>query len=134
MRVPAAALAAALVLAAAGCGTDTADLMAIDVTGGPTKARERIRVTDDGRASCGGELRAIPSQAVLDARGVKRALRPLAKRGASFRAGAAGGRSYVVRSFDGVVRWTEGADGPPALGRAALFTLRLERLLCRRPG
>jgi hypothetical protein len=131
------ARAAALVLAAglAGCGTDTADLMAIEVSGGPANADARIRVTDDGRATCGGrELRAIPSQTVLDARGVKRSLRPLAKRGASFRAGATGGRSYVVRSFDGVVRWTEGAEGPPALGRAALFTLRLERLLCRRRG
>ena len=132
------ALVAGLALAAAvvGCGTaTTTDLMAIEVTGGPATADRRIRVTDDGRASCGaGELQAVPSQTVLDARGVKRSLRPLAKRGASFRAGVAGGRSYVFRSFDGVVRWTEGADGPPALGRAALFTLRLERLLCRRRG
>jgi hypothetical protein len=129
-----AAAAAALAVAAAlaGCGTETEDLMAVAVTGGPAKVRERIRVTNDGRASCGGELRQIPSQTLLDAREVKRDLRPLARRGASFPSSRRDTRQYVFRSFDGTVRWTEGAPGPPALGRATLLALRLERELCRR--
>ena len=130
-----AAAAAALALAAAltGCGTATEDLMAVEVTGGPAHVRERLRVTDDGRASCGGQLQQIPSQTLLDAREVKRSLRPLARRGASFTTARRGARQYVFRSFDGTIRWTEGAPGPPSLGSAVLLTLRLERELCRGP-
>ena len=62
---------------------------------------------------------------------VKRALRPLARRGATFTTSRPGARRYRVRSFDGIVRWAEGAPGPPALGRATLLALRLERELCR---
>jgi len=133
MRVGAAAVAAAALLAMAwltGCGTATEDLMAIDVTGGPANVHERIRVTDDGRASCGGPLRQIPSQLLLDAREAKRLLRPYARNGASFRTARRTVRQYVVRSFDGTVRFSEGAPGPAALGRVTLLTLRLERVVC----
>src|SRR5919197_33450 len=98
----AAAPAALLALAwLAGCGTATEDLMAIEVTGGPSQVHERIRLTDDGRASCGGPLRQISSQLLLDARETKRLLRPYARNGASFLAAGSGRRQYVVRSFDG---------------------------------
>ena len=128
-----AGVAATLALAAgmAACGTDTADLLAIEVNGGPAHVHERIRVTDDGRATCGGPLRSIPSQWVLDAREVKRKLRPLARRGASFPSSRPGARRYVVSSFDGTVHFGEGAPGPPELGRATLLALQLERELCR---
>ena len=125
----AAALAAAALLA--GCGAQTEDLMAIDVSGGPARTREHLRVTNDGRASCGGPLRAIASQTLLDAREAKRALRPLARRGASFPSPRPGVRQYAFRSFDGTVHWGEGAPGPPGLARATLLALRLERELCR---
>ena len=125
---PAALLAAASL---AGCGTATEDLMAIDVSGGPAHVRERIRVTDDGRASCGGPLRQIPNQTLLDAREAKRLLLPYARKGASFVTARRDARQYVVRSFDGSVRFSEGAPGPIALGRITLLALRLERAVCR---
>ena len=131
-RAAAAAAPVALVAWLAGCGTATEDLMAIEVTGGPAHVHERIRVTDDGRASCGGPLHQISSQVLLDARETKRRLRPFARNGASFLSARAGARQYVFRSFDGTVRFTEGASGPAALGRATLLALRLERELCRR--
>ena len=132
MTLRAIAAAAAVAVALGGCGAATEDLMAIDRTFPETGVHVRLRVTNDGRGSCGaGPLRPLPSQTLLDARGVKRALRPLARRGASSHSGRPDRSSYVFRSFDGVVRWTEGAGGPPALGRAALFEIRLERLLCR---
>jgi hypothetical protein len=134
VRLAAAAAAASVLVALpTGCGTATEDLMAIEVTGGPAHVRERIRVTDDGRASCGGALRPISSQMLLDAREVKRELRPSARSGASFTSPRSGARQYLVRSFDGTVRFSEGAPGPPALGRATLLALQLERELCR-PG
>ena len=124
--------AAAVAVALGGCGAATEDLMAIERSFPETGVHVRLRVTNDGRGSCGaGPLRPLPSQTLLDARGVKRALRPLAKRGATLNGARDDRSSYVFRSFDGVVRWTEGAGGPPALARAALFELRLERLLCR---
>ena len=131
-RAAAAAAPVALVAWLAGCGTATEDLMAIEVTGGPAHVHERIRVTDDGRGSCGGPLHQISSQLLLDARETKRRLRPFARNGASFPSARAGARQYVFRSFDGTVRFTEGASGPAALGRATLLALRLERELCRR--
>jgi len=131
-RAAAAPVALAVVAWLAGCGTATEDLMAIEVTGGPAHVHERIRVTDDGRASCGGPLHQISSQLLLDARETKRGLRPFARNGASFPSARAGARQYVFRSFDGTVRFTEGAPGPAALGRATLLALRLERELCRR--
>ena len=132
MRKVAAVAAAAAAVALGGCGAATEDLMAIERSYPETGVRVRIRVTNDGRGSCGaGPLYRLPSQMLLDARGVKRALRPLARRGASLTASGGDRSSYVFRSFDGVVRWTEGTRGPRALGRAALLELRLERRLCR---
>ena len=126
------AAAAAAAVALGGCGAATEDLMAIERSYPETGIHVRIRVTNDGRGSCGaGPLRRLPSQMLLDARGVKRALRPLARRGAGFTATRSDRSSYVFRSFDGVVRWTEGTAGPRVLGRAALLELRLERRLCR---
>ena len=130
MRWPRLAAAAMAVMWLSGCGTATEDLMAIEVTGGPAHVHERIRVTDDGRASCGGPLRQIPSQLLLNAREAKRLLRPYARNGASFRTARRTLRQYVVRSFDGTVRFSEGAPGPAAPGRVTLLTLRLERVVC----
>jgi hypothetical protein len=129
----AAAAASALALVAAGCGGSAGDLIVIQVTGGPARVNERIRVTDDGRGSCGGSLRQLTSQDLLDAREMKRQLKPLAKRGASFPAPRPDARRYVAQSVDGTVTWSEGATGPAALGRATLLTLRFERKLCRPP-
>ena len=134
MRIRATGLAAAAVALLAGCGSGTADLMSIDVVSeGVMVNTDHIRITDDGRASCGGSLRTLPSQTVLDAREVKRALRPLAKRGANYSTGGVNVSYYEFSSFDGTVRWDADARAglPPAIGRATLFALRLERLLCR---
>ena len=132
MRRTAALAAAAAAVALGGCGAATEDLMAIERTFPETGVHVRIRVTNDGRGSCGaGPLRQLPSQTLLDAREVKRELRPLARRGAGFTLARSDRSSYVFRSFDGVVRWTEGVRGPRALARAALLELRLERRLCR---
>ena len=119
---------------AAGCGGTAGDLMALEVSGGPLHGRERILVTDDGRASCNdGPLEAISNQQLLDAREDKRSLRPLAKRGTNFPTSRRGVRRYVFKSQDGTVEWSEGASGLPApIGRITLLALQLERRLCRR--
>jgi hypothetical protein len=130
----AAAAAAAAVAVLAGCGSGTADLMAVHVTGGFVGEDYELRVTDDGRGSCGGPLRPLPSQTVLDAREVKRDMRPFARRGATLPTAGGDLHHYEFRSFDGVVRWDEGRPLPPAIGRATALTLRLKRALCRARG
>ena len=130
MRLALAALAAAACLA--GCGGEAGDLMAIEVSGGAAGAKRTIVITGDGRGSCnGGEREHVDSDDLVEARDVERDIEELADDSRTF-PGRPGRRRYVVRTDDGVVRWSEGTPGlPEVLPRAALLTLRLERALCR---
>jgi hypothetical protein len=127
-------LPAAVAALIAGCGGSPGDLLALDVTGGPTGARQHIVIRNDGLASCnGGKERDIGSPALIDAREVERDMGKLADRAATFHAapGATGFRSYAVRGKSGTVRWDETARGlPPVLPRAQLLALQLGRKLC----
>jgi hypothetical protein len=128
-----AALAAAALLAV-GCGGSAGDLLALEVAGGPRGGTDRLVVTDDGRARCdGGELEAIGSAELIEAREIARELTGLANEGRSFPAASERGRRhYVARVREGTVRWTEAAPGrPEVLPRAELYALRLGRVLCR---
>jgi hypothetical protein len=73
--VRAVATAAVGAAAAAGCGGEAGDLLAVERTGSIPGARLDLRVTVDGRAACNrGELRQLPSDQVLAARRIERAL------------------------------------------------------------
>jgi hypothetical protein len=130
MRLAAAALAAAVV-ALAGCGGTAGDLIAISTTGGGTP-HGRYVVTGDGLGSCnGGKDKTLPSQVVLDAREVERELTDYAEKRSSFTNGPPGARRYVASTKDGLVTWTEGARGAPAvIGKAILLTQNLKRAVC----
>ena len=135
MRRGAAALVATLAAAllATGCGGAAGDLLALEVSGGAGNVHDRLRVTDDGRASCNGRaLVAITNKQLLAAREDKRLLRPYAKRGETFPGAVAGARNFVARSQDGTVTWSEGAPRlPTAIGRTTMLVIELERQLCR---
>ena len=122
---------AAVLVAFVGCGGDAGDLMAIEVSGGAAGADRRIVVTGDGRGTCGGADREnVDSDLVVEARDVERDIETLANDSRAFPE-RAGRRRYVVRTDDGVVRWSEGTPQlPEILPRAALLALRLERELC----
>ena len=124
-----AALAAALLSA---CGGGAGDLLAMEVSGGPTgAARQTLVVTEDGHARCnGGQRRKIESDLLIDAREVEREGRELAGKGTDLQTSRAGARQYVLRVKDGTVRFTEGESLPPELAKAALFALRLGRVVC----
>ncbi len=128
--VAAAAAAGAVI---AGCGGAAGDLLALEVSGGAGNVHDRLRVTDDGRASCNnGRLVAISNEQLLSAREDKRLLRPYAKRGDSFPGAVAGARNFVARSQDGSVTWSEGAPRlPTAIGRTTLLVIELQRQICR---
>ena len=121
-------------LAAAGCGGEAGDLMAIEIAKGPARGRELdIVIKSDGRGSCNGrEEESIPSDLVIDARELEHDLGDLAEQGAFFEPTGAGRREYVVRIKAGTVRWSEGDRGlPRELPRTQLLALKLDRLLCR---
>ena len=130
MRTPPAAALAAVALVA-GCGGEAGDLIAIEVSGGAAGAKRTLVVTGDGRGSCdGGDLERVDSDDLVEARDVERDIEELANDSRSFPE-RADRRRYVARTDDGVVRWSEGTPGLPAvLPRTALLTLRLERDLC----
>jgi hypothetical protein len=119
---------------AVGCGGESGDLMAIEVSGGKARGDEfEVVIASDGRASCDDRPReTIPSDLLIDARELERDLGDLAEEGANFGGGGDDAREYVVRIKDGTVRWVEGELGlPEALPRAQLLALELDRLLCR---
>lgn len=131
-----AALACTAAMAAlAGCGGGAGDLLAIQVSGGFAPQQHVYVVSGDGRGSCDrGDLHDLPSARVIDAREIAREAADLAKRGAEYPApGTADARSYVLRTIDGDVHWSEAARGlPSVLPRAQLLALQLDRITCRR--
>jgi hypothetical protein len=127
-----AAVAALAALALAGCGGESGDLIAIEVSGGAQPRPVKLVVTGDGRGSCnGGELQELPSERVIDARETERELEDPAHDSANFGGATRERRGYVARTKDGTVRWREGQVRPEVLGKATLLALQLERDLCR---
>ena len=134
MRAPA-VIAVLACVTAAGCGGESGDLMAIEVTGGVAESRGPLDIVlaSDGRGTCNDrESETVPSDIVIDARELERELGDLAEEGARFEPTGDDQREYVVRIKAGTVRWAEGERGlPEVLPRTQLLALRLDRLLCR---
>jgi hypothetical protein len=134
--LPVLALALAVAaLALGGCGGDSGDLMAIEVSGGVAGQPGGLEmvVANDGRGSCnGGPEELLPSDLVIDAREAERELGDLAAEGAAYGPSGNDQREYKVRIKAGTVRWAEGEPGlPKVLPETQLLALRLDRVLCR---
>lgn len=120
---------------AASCGGDAGDILALEV-GPPEGEPLRLTVTEDGRGTCdGGELEAISSERLIEAREVRRELEPLAARGESFGGtnGSAADAAYAARIQEGTVRWVEEGPSdelPEVLPRAAALAQDLRADLC----
>jgi hypothetical protein len=75
VRAAAVGVVAAVAVAVAGCGGEAGDLLAVERSGSIPGARLQLRFTLDGRVSCNrGALRELPSDQVIDARGIEREL------------------------------------------------------------
>jgi hypothetical protein len=140
-RAAAAALTLCAAALAAACGGEAGDLMAVERTGSVPGARLELRFTVDGRAACNrGELRQLPSDQVLIAREVERALtgeddRPgLAERGVNLPAGPGSLLRYRARVPAGTVRFADTSRGQPAaFYRIAKLTRDVAREVCGLP-
>jgi hypothetical protein len=133
MRHAAVAAATAAALLAGGCGGGAGDLLSISASGGVAGGTHEIVVSGDGRGSCDkGPLKELPSDRVIDARGIERDAGDLARKAAEYPPKRKRARSYVLRTKDGEVRWSERTPRlPSVLPRAQLLELELQRLLCK---
>jgi hypothetical protein len=135
LAVATAALAAA---AAAGCGGEAGDLLAVERSGSIPGARLDVRVTVDGRAACNrGDLRQLPSDQVLAARRIERALAGEeedpgpAARDVRLRPGPRSIMRYRARVEAGTVAFADTSRGqPPAFFQVAKLTRDVARGTC----
>jgi hypothetical protein len=116
VRTRAAGLAAlaALAVATAGCGGEAADLFAVTRSGSIPGAALRLRVTDDGRASCNGRaLVEISSDELIRARDAARKLGDPVDHHVVLPPGPGSVLRYRVRTEDGAVAWSDDSRGQP---------------------
>jgi hypothetical protein len=134
----AAVLAAAALLAAAGCGGEAGDLLAVERSGSIPGARLELRVTVDGRAACNrGALRQLPSDQVIAARRIERALAGEqdapgpAARDVRLRPGPGSILRYRARVEAGTVAFADTSRGqPPAFFEVAKLARDVARGTC----
>jgi hypothetical protein len=118
---PLGAVAALAAAVAAGCGGEAGDLLAVERSGSIPGARLDLRVTVDGRAACNrGELRQLPSDQVIAARRIERALAGEeedpgpAARELRLRPGPRSILRYRARVEAGTVAFADTSRGQPA--------------------
>ena len=118
-------LVAALTLAAAaaGCGTPSADLFAVNRSGSVPGAKLDMVVSDGGTVRCNGKRAVdITDAELLDARELQRDLKDDAERHLELAARAGSVLRYEVRTPDGTVRFADNSPGAQgALARLTLF-------------
>ena len=138
MLAAATAALTAVGAATAGCGGEAGDLLAVERSGSIPGARLDVRVTVDGRAACNrGELRQLPSDQVLTARRIERALAGEdddpgpAARDVRLRPGPRSIMRYRARVDAGTVAFADTSRGqPPAFFQVAKLTRDVARGTC----
>ena len=134
----AAAAAVVAATAATGCGGEAGDLLAVERSGSIPGARLELRVTVDGRAACNrGALRQLPSEQVIAARRVERALAGEeedpgpAARDLRLRPGPRSILRYRARVEAGSVAFADTSRGqPPAFFQVAKLAHDVARGTC----
>lgn len=117
--------------AAAGCGTPSADLFAIERAGELPDARVRIVVGDGTSVRCDGVERALPNPLLLEARELARDLAPLLDRGLRLPVPDEALLRYRVVGEQGAVRFADASPRlPPVLGRLVRFTRAVATQSC----
>jgi hypothetical protein len=126
-------LLALVALGAGGCGGEAADLFAVARSGSIPGASLRLRITDDGRASCNGRgLVDISSDELIRARDAARELSDPVRAHLALRPGPGSVLRYRVRTEDGTVSWSDTSPRQPAvLFAVAKLTRDVARGPCR---
>ena len=126
---------AALVLAAAaaGCGTPSADLFAVQRAGSVPGAKLDMVVSDGGTVRCNGRPAVdITDDELLDARELQRDLKDAAERHLEFASRPGSVMRYEVRTPDGSVRFADNSPGARGtLAKLVLFVRTVAKQRCR---
>lgn len=127
-----AVVAAALVIALAGCGSPPADLFVVTRSGSVPGASLRLRVDDGGNAHCNrARAREITSAQLLQARELARQLGADAERHLRLPPGRGSVLRYSVRLEQGTVSFADDSRGlRPEMARLALFTRQVAKQAC----
>jgi hypothetical protein len=121
--------AAALAVAAGGCGTPSADLFVVTRSGSVPGARLTLRVDDGGEVRCdGGPKRPMTSSDLIAARDVARKLKDLPRKRLRVAAGRRTVLRYRVLFEDGEIAF---ADSSRTAGDLRTVTQRLAALTRR---
>jgi hypothetical protein len=116
-----------------GCGSAAANLFVVTRAANIPAGHLRLRVTDDGRASCdGAPLVEITSAQLITARQARRDLDALGSR--RLAAGRQSVFTYRVRTERSTVAWADdSARQPPVLFRLAKLVRDIARGPCHLP-
>lgn len=132
-RAVATVAVAAASLAAAGCGTPSADLFVVERSGELPDADLHLVVGDGGAVECDGEERPISSDRLLEARDLARDLAPLLERGVRLPPGERSLLRFEVTGEEGTIAFSEGSPGlRPVMARVVRFTRDVARDACGR--
>ena len=122
-----------LALAAAGCGTESADLFVVERTGSLPDAKLDLVVGDGNTVRCDGQEKPFANELLLDARQLAKDLEPLLERDARLPAPDAALLRFRVFNDVGEVRFADASPRlPPELGRVIQLTRRIARESCGR--
>jgi hypothetical protein len=118
----------------AACGTQSADLFAVDRAGSIPGARLSLVVSDGGTVRCDGRAPVdISDRELLDARDLQRDLETPAKDALRLPAGRGSVLQYRVRTPDGSVAFADDSPRKPAaLDRLMLFVRQIAQARCGR--
>jgi hypothetical protein len=125
-------LAAAAALVLTGCGAESADLFAVQRSGGDANANVRLVVNDGGTVTCNrGEPRPLPGDELLQARELARDLQRQAELSIDLPPASNSILRYVVRTAAGRVAFSDTSAGrPKAFDRLAGFTKDVVEDVC----
>ena len=125
-------LATIVALAAAGCGGDYSDLIAVRRTGSLPDARVDLVVNGGGTATCdGGDEQELRPRLLLDARDIVRELAPEMEKSRVLPRAPNSLLRYDVVTADGEITFSD-TDGvrDPDLGRLVQFVRRAAQEVC----
>ena len=121
----------AATVATAGCGTPSADLFVVERAGDLPDARVRIVVGDGTTVRCDGRERPLPSDLLLEARGLADDIEPLLARRIRLPVPRSALLRFRVTGEQGEVRFADASPGQrPEFGRLVRFTRAVARESC----
>lgn len=132
LSLPAAALACAAAVAAAGCGGDYSDLLAVQRSGSLPDAEVSFVINDGGTIRCdGGEEQPLPSKLLLETRDIVDALRLQFEEQTSYPRSPSALLRFEAETADGEMAFSD-VDGRRGedVGRLILLVRRTAQQMC----